>query len=400
MLVGVVGKTNTGKSTFFSAVTLISIAIENRPFTTIKPNRGIGYLRSPCVCKDFNVKDQPSNSICVEGTRLIPIELLDIAGLVPGAWQGRGLGNMFLDDIRKADALIHVVDAAGATDEEGQSCKPGTRDPVKDVEFLDYEISMWLVQIIKKDWRKLVQVIDVMKGSFVDALFDKLSGLAIKKAHVSEALRRTGLEVEHVSKWSDDDLLNLASTLRKIAKPMVIAANKIDLPYAEENVKKLKELGYPVVPCCCEGELILRRAAERGLINYTPGDKDFTFKSPSITEEQKRVLELIRNRVLAKWGSTGVQQVMDTAFFKLLQMIPVYPVEDSESLSNHKGKVLPDVYLIPSGSNPRQLAYLIHSDLGDTFIYAIDARTKKRLGEDYMLKERDVIKIISAKARS
>ncbi|MDQ1281074.1 MAG: ribosome-binding ATPase [Thermoproteota archaeon] len=400
MLVGVVGKTNTGKSTFFCAVTLIPVVIENRPFTTIKANRGIGYLRSPCVCGDFNVKDTPSNSICIDGIRLIPIELLDIAGLVPGAWQGKGLGNMFLDDIRKADALIHVVDAAGATDEEGQSSKPGTRDPVKDVEFLDYEISMWLVQIVKKDWRKLVQVVDVMKGNFVDALTDRLSGLSIKKAHVSEALRRTGLEVEHVSKWTDNDLLNLISTLRKIAKPMVIAANKIDLPFAEENVKRLRELGYPVVPCCCEGELILRRAVERGLISYTPGDKDFIYKSTSITDEQKRVLEIIRSKVLFKWGSTGVQQVMDTAFFKLLQMMPVYPVEDIEALADHKGRVLPDVFLIPQGSNPRQLAYLIHSDLGDTFIYAVDARTKKRLGEDYVLKERDVIKIISAKART
>lgn len=400
MLVGIVGKTNTGKSTYFSAVTLIPVPIENRPFTTIKPNRGIGYLRTQCVCNEVGVKDNPINSLCIDGTRLVPVELIDVAGLVPGAWQGKGLGNMFLDDIRKADALIHVVDAAGTTDEEGQSCKPGTRDPVKDVEFLDYEIVMWLVQIIKKDWKKIVQIVEVTKGSFVDSLADRLSGLSIRKPHIIEALKRSGLEAERVSKWSEEDIFNFTFSLRKVAQPMIIAANKIDLPYAEENIKKLEKLGYPVVPCCCEAELILRRASEKGLISYKPGDSDFKVKSTAINEEQQRALNMIKEKVLNKWGSTGIQETMNTAFFKLLQMITVYPVENSEELSNHKGNVLPDVYLIPSGSNVRQLAYQVHTELGTAFIYAIDARTKMRLGEDYILKDRDIIKIVSAKGRN
>ena len=400
MLVGVVGKTNTGKSTFFSAVTLIPVPIENRPFTTIKPNRGIGYLRTPCACKDLGVKDNPVNSVCLSGTRLVPVELIDVAGLVPGAWQGKGLGNMFLDDIRKADALIHVVDAAGATDEEGRPCKPGTRDPVKDVEFLDYEIVMWLVQIIKKDWKKIVQIVEVTKGSFIDSLADRLSGLSIKKNHIAEALQKSGLEAEHVGKWSEEDILKFTSILRRVAKPMIIAANKTDLPYAEENIKNLEKTGYPVVPCCCEAELILRRAAEKNLIAYKPGDSDFEVKSTTMNEEQQRVLNMIKERVLKKWGSTGIQETMNAAFFKLLNMITVYPVEDSEELSDHKGNILPDVHLIPQGSTARQLAYQIHTDLGNTFIYAIDARTKMRLGEDHILKDRDIIKIISAKARS
>lgn len=399
MLVGVVGKTNTGKSTFFSAVTLIPVPIENRPFTTIKPNRGIGYLRTKCACQDLGVKDNPVNSICLNGIRLVPVELIDVAGLVPGAWQGKGLGNMFLDDIRKADALIHVVDAAGATDEEGRPCKPGTRDPIKDVEFLDNEIVMWLIQIVKKDWKKIIQIVDVTKGSFIDTLADRLSGLSIKKTHISEALQKSGLEAEHIGKWSEEDIFSFTSTLRKVAKPMIIAANKTDLPTAEENIKNLEKLGYPIVPCCCEAELILRRAAEKSLITYKPGDRDFEVKSTTINEEQQRVLQLINERVLKKWGSTGIQETMNAAFFKLLQMITVYPVENSEELSDHKGNILPDVYLIPQGSNARQLAYQIHTDLGTTFIYAVDARTKMRLGEDHILKDRDIIKIVSAKAR-
>ena len=400
LLVGVVGKPNTGKSTFFSAVTLIPVPIENRPFTTIKPNKGIGYLRAPCVCKEFDIKDDPVNSACVDGIRLIPVELIDCAGLVSGAWQGKGLGNLFLDEIRKADALIHIVDAAGATDEDGRQCKPGTRDPIKDIEFLDYEIAMWLVQIIKKDWRKIIQMVETTRGSIIDPLSDRLSGLAIRKTHIIEALRKTNLEPERPARWSDEDLFNFVSVLRKVAKPMIIAANKIDLPYAEENIEKLKGLGYPVIPCCAEAELILRRAAERRLIDYTPGDCNFHLKSTLITEEQKRALDFIKNKILIKWGTTGVQEVMNAAFFKLLQMITIYPVENIEKLCDHNGRVLPDVYLVSFGTNVRQLAYLIHSELGEGFIYAIDVRTKRRLGEDYILKDRDIIKIVSAKGRA
>jgi ribosome-binding ATPase YchF (GTP1/OBG family) len=268
MLIGVVGKPNTGKSTFFSATTLIPVPIDSRPFTTIKSNRGIAYVRSQCVCKELDVEDQPKNSLCIDGVRLIPVEIIDCAGLVPDAWQGKGLGNYFLDEVRKADALIHVVDAAGATDEEGQLCEPGTQDPVKDVAFLEREITMWLVQILSKDWRRIGQAVETTRGDLVDALYDKLSGLAIQKVSIIEAIRTTGLNHEKPTEWSDEDLTNFSDVLRKKSKPMMIAANKTDVSTAEENVLRLRRLGYTVVPCSAEAELILRRAAQSGLIDY------------------------------------------------------------------------------------------------------------------------------------
>ena len=401
MFAGVVGKTNTGKSTFFSALTLIPVPIENRPFTTIKPNRGIAYLRSPCVCREFGVEDQPKNSICINGIRLIPVELIDCAGLIPGSWRGKGLGNYFLDEIRKADALIHIVDVAGATDEEGNSCKPGTRDPVEDAEFLDYEVAMWLVGIIKKDWRKICQRVEATRTSLVDLLSDRLSGLSIKKPHIAEALKREELDAEKPTKWTEGDLVSFTKELRKISKPMIIAANKIDLPHAEENIERLRERGYNVVPCCAEAELALRRAAERGLIDYIPGECNFNVLKPeAVTSDQKRALEAIKSRILERWGSTGVQEVLNRAFFSLLQMVTVYPVENVERLSDHNGRVLPDVYLVPYGTTAREFAYKIHTELGAGFIHAVDVRTKRRLGEDYVLKDRDVIKIFSAKGRA
>lgn len=397
---GIVGKPNTGKSTFFSAATLIPVDIGNYPFTTIKPNRGIGYLRTPCVHTEFNVEDNPKNSICLNGIRLVPVELIDVAGLVPGAWKGRGLGNQFLDEIRKADALLHVVDASGSTDCEGRICKKGSHDPLEDVKFLENEITMWMNQILKKDWPKMARTAESGKEDLTSLIESQLSGLAIKRYHIIESLRKTDLNMDKPEHWTNDDIIKFLDILRNVSKPTLIAANKIDLPTSEENVERLKESGYNVVACSAEAELALRRAGEKGLIDYTPGDCKLTTKNAKkLTAAQKKALEAIQEQILYKFGSTGVQEAINTAFFELLQMVAVYPVEDSEHLSDHKGRVLPDVYLVPYGTTARQLAYIIHTELGESFIHAIDVRGKNRIGEDYVLKNRDVVSIVSAKKR-
>ncbi|MGB9713589.1 MAG: redox-regulated ATPase YchF [Candidatus Bathyarchaeales archaeon] len=400
-LLGIVGKPNTGKSTFFSAATMVPVKIANYPFTTREPNRGVGYVRTPCVHEEFNVRDNPVNSLCLDGIRLIPVEFIDCAGLVPGAWQGRGLGNQFLDEIRKADALIHIIDASGGTDSEGNLCKPGEHDPLDDVKFLEHEITMWMTSILKKDWPKIARTAESESRDLFSMLEEKLSGLAIKRHHIFDAVRGAGLNAEKPTAWSEDDFLKFVDTLRRIAKPMLIAANKIDVPTAEENLERLKKVDYPVVPCCAEAELILRRAVEKQLIDYKPGDCNFKIKDVErLTESQIRALEIIREKVLLKYGSTGVQEAVNMTYFKLLNMITVYPVEDIEHLTDHNGRVLPDAYLVPYGTTARELAYLIHTELGESFIYAIEAREKKRVGEDYILKDRDVISIVSAKKRA
>ncbi len=401
MMVGIVGKPNTGKSTFFSAATLAPAEIANYPFTTIKPNRGIGYIRTPCVHEELNVKDNPQNSLCINGTRLIPVELIDCAGLVPGAWQGRGLGNQFLDEIRKADALIHVVDASGGTDSEGRLLKPGSHDPLEDVRFLEVEITMWLSQIIKREWPKMARTVESGATELYPLLEERLSGLAIKRAHIFEAVRKTGLNADKPTTWSEDDLMRFLDALRRIAKPMLIAGNKIDLEPAEQNTERLKSSKYAVVSCSAEAELALRRAAEKGMIDYKPGDSNFNILQPEgLTEVQKKALQTIKEKVLMRFGATGVQEAINMAYFKLLNMIVVYPVEDVEKLADHKGNVLPDAYVVPYGTTARQLAYMIHTEIGESFIYAVDARGKQRIGENHVLKDRDVVSIVSAKKRA
>lgn len=395
---GVVGKPNVGKSTFFSAATLANVPIANYPFTTIKPNIGMGYVRSPCVCKEFGVTDTPGNSTCVNGIRLIPVELVDCAGLVPGAWQGRGLGNQFLDEIRQADALIHVVDAAGSTDSEGKTCDPGTHNPMEDVKFLEHELDMWLLQIVKKEWERAIRRVEGTKEDLSQILEEKLSGLGIRRDHIFKARAKTGLNFEKPSSWSDDQLLMLVSELRTYSKPLLIAANKMDVSPAERNLDALKESGHMVVPCCAEAELALRRAAEKQIIDYLPGDSNFKInEGRPLTPEQVNALMRIKEKALLPLGSTGVQDALNLGFFKLLQMIVVYPVEDPEKLTDHKGRILPDAYLVPYGTTAKGFAGLIHSDLAAGFLYATEIRSKMRVADDYVLKNNDVISIVSAK---
>ncbi|MBN1244611.1 redox-regulated ATPase YchF [Candidatus Bathyarchaeota archaeon] len=400
-LLGVIGKPNTGKSTFFSAATLAPAEIANYPFTTIKPNRGFGYVRTPCVHEEFKVKDNPKNSLCLDGVRLVPVEMIDVAGLVPGAWEGRGLGNQFLDEIFRADALVHIVDASGRTDCEGRLCKPGEHDPLEDVQFLEHEITMWMAALLKKDWPKIARTSEAESKDLHGMLEERLSGLSIKRSHIFEAIRKAGLNADKPTAWSEEDFLTFVDTLRRISKPMLIVANKMDLPYAEANLEKLKKLDYIVIPCCAEAELALRRAAEKQLIDYKPGDCNFKILQPErLSQSQIEALETIREKVLIKNGSTGVQDAINMAYFKLLSMITVYPVEDLEHLADHNGRVLPDAYLVPYGTTARQFAYLIHTELGESFIYAVDARERKRIGENAVLRDRDVISIVSAKKRA
>lgn len=399
-LVGLVGKANVGKSTLFSAMTLIPVEVANFPFTTVKANRGVTHLRVPCVCRELGVEDNPKNSLCSRGVRLAPVQIIDCPGLIADAHRGRGLGFQFLDEIRQADALVVVCDAAGATDPDGSPAPPGSFDPVEDVRMVENEYSHWMAGILARDWEKITKGVGAGRVDLIQELENRLSGLKVKRAEIEKAWSELDLSSEKPSLWKEDDLLGFAQKLRRITKPFVIAANKIDIPEAENNLEELRKLGYPVVPCSAEAERILRLAASKALIDYVPGDSGFTLqKGGSPSAEQKKALDMIDERILAKWGSTGVQQLVNTAYLDVLRHIPVFPVEDVERLTDHDGNVLPDLYLMPPGSTSRDLAFKIHSELGKGFLYAVDARRKIRLSEDYKLRWGDVISIVSVGRR-
>ena len=398
--VGIVGKPSSGKTSFTNAACMTEFKVGSYPFTTIEANVGVTHVRTPCVCRDFDVTDNPKNSICVDGVRLVPVKLIDVAGLVPGAHEGRGMGNQFLDDLSQADVLIHIVDASGALDSEGQEVDAGTHDPVDDVKFLEDEITEWMHAIVVKDWRRISSRVRTEGAKLDELLLAKLSGLQITRGHILKAIRKSGLTAGAADKWTDDEIREFVDILRKIAKPIIIAANKIDRPNAEENLKRLRETfpDYLVVPVSALAEKALKDLDKKGIIKYIPGNDDFELiQSDMLKENEVAQLDKLKSDILKKFGGSGVQNILNQAVFEFLDMITVYPVHDANALTDSDGNVLPDVFLVSTGTTAKEFAGVIHTDLMESFIHAIDARTKMRVSDKHVLKDRDVIKIVSAK---
>ena len=388
MTIGLAGKPNSGKSTFFKSATLSDVEIANYPFTTINANRGVAYIRTDCPCTE---RDKRCGN-CDDGIRFVPIEIIDVAGLVPDAHEGRGLGNTFLDELRQAQAIIHVIDASGGTDIEGNPVDIGDHDPMDDVDFLNREITMWMVGILKRNWMKLSRKIKAEGLQLEHVIADQLAGAGVDSEQVHTAQRNSNLLTDHV-KWTDDDLVTLCDAIRQISKPMIIAANKADVA-PKENIENLKGLDMMVVPTSAAAELALRSAAKGGAISYIPGDVDFTIVSDKLSDAQKMGLENVRT-LIKDAGGSGIQECINKSVFELLDLIVVYPVEDEGKWIDKNDRMLPDAFLMKKGSNAHDLAYMVHSDIGDRFLYAVDGRTKMRLGEKHELNTGDVIKIVS-----
>jgi len=399
MLVGVVGKANVGKSTFFKAATLAEVEIANYPFATIKPNHGTGYVQVECADKFFKVQCNPRFGFCIDHKRFVPIDMLDVAGLVPGAHEGKGMGNQFLDDLRQADVLIHVVDMAGSTNEKGEPITPGTYDPLNDIKFLEEELDYWYLGILKKGWERFAREVQQTHTLINKALSKQLSALGVNEKMVEEEVKNLNLDPEKPVSWSEDSLFALARVFRRRTKPMVIACNKMDIPVAKANFDRISklDLGYLLVPCSSESELALKEAAKNGLILYTPGSSFFEIKDESkLNEHQKKALAFIQMNVLGKFGSTGVQSILDSAVFGTLHYIAIFP-GGVHKLTDSEGRTLPDCFLMPPNTTALDFAFKLHSDFGNKFIRAIDVKKKLPVGKDHPLQHGDVIEIVSGR---
>ncbi|MBN2518040.1 MAG: redox-regulated ATPase YchF [Candidatus Altiarchaeota archaeon] len=397
MQVGIVGAPNQGKSTFFNAATLAGAEMAPYPFTTIKANQGVGFIRVDCPCKEFNVRCNPTHGCCVHGDRFVPVTLLDVAGLVPDAHLGKGLGNQFLDDLRQASALIHVVDISGSTNSNGEKVEPGSFDPAETVRFLEKEIDMWFFSILKNNWGKFARKIQLDGTKLSESITNQLSGLGVVEERVTESIEFCKLGSKKPTEWGDDDLLGFATKLREVSKPIIIAANKIDVEGSEANLERLsKEFpDYAIMPVSAESELALRNASKAGIIEYTPGGSDFTIiDEAKLNGKQRAGLHFLK-KFLERHKTTGVQEVLNASVFQLLKYIVVYPV--GPKLSDSKGNILPDAYLLPSDSTVLGFAYAVHTDFGKNFVSAIDVKTKRNVGKDHVLKNCDVIELVCGK---
>ncbi|NLV02504.1 redox-regulated ATPase YchF [Haloferax volcanii] len=381
------GKPNAGKSTFYTASTLAEVDVANYPFTTIDANRGVTHARTRCPCLD---RDERCGN-CEDGIRYVAVELVDVAGLVPGAHEGRGLGNQFLDELTNADAIVNVVDASGGTNAEGEPVEVGSFDPVEEVDFIEEELEQWLAGIVHKNWESVVRKSRSPDFDMDDALSDLLTGVGASEYDIAAVLRQLDYS-PNPRDWDDADRVELARAIRQRTKPIVLVANKVDIA-PPENLERLAETGKPVIAATADGELALRRAREAGIIDYHPGDDDFELVG-DVSGAQEQGLERIRD-LMGDHGGTGTQEAIDTAVYDVLDRITVYPVQNESKWTDGTGNVLPDAFLLPRGSTPRDLAYAVHSDIGDGYLHAVDARAKRRIAEDRELEEGDVIKIVS-----
>ncbi len=380
-----------GKSTFYAAATLAEAEIGNYPFTTIEANRGMAFVRTPDPGADLGVTSTPRSGKVVGATRYVPVEVIDVAGLVPGAHEGRGLGNKFLSDLARADALIHVVDASGTTDEEGNPGVEG-HDPLADVAFLEAEIDHWIDGILADGWDKLTRRVQQENRNMAEALVERLAGIGVADHHARKALADAGLVGVAPKEIDAEARFKLAQAVRRISKPLVVALNKADLVDPGRLATLQAQVEGPVVAVSAQSELALGKGAQAGVLAYHAGADSFEVKA-DLNTAQRQGMEYIQSHVLDRLGSTGVHEALEIAVFQLLEHIPVFPVEDDHKMTDKEGRVLPDCHLVPKGTTAKQLAFRVHTDLGEKFIRGVDCRTKRTIGADHELQPGDVIRI-------
>lgn len=390
MLIGLIGRPNTGKSTFFKAATLADVLIANYPFATIKPNRGMAYVKIKDLAAEFGKRSNPREGYVKNQWRFVPFELMDAAGLVEGASEGKGLGNEFLNDLAAADAFIHIIDVSGETDHKGKPTQNYYSG--KDIKIIEKELDLWYKSILIKVWKTFSRTVEMQKKNLAQAIAQQFSGLKVNIEDVKSAILKSNLNAEKPSQWTEEKISNFTHLLRQTTKPMIIAANKMDRPNSKQNYEKIKkELDYPIVPCFADAELALREADKSNIISYIPGESTFEIKT-QLNEKQKEALDKIK-KFLEEYKITGIQEILNSVIFNILKYIAVFPA--GAKLADSKGNILPDCYLMPQNSTALDFAYRLHTDIGNNFIKAIDIRTKKAVGKDYLLKHLDGLEIMT-----
>lgn len=397
MIIGIVGKPNVGKSAFFRSLTLAEAESGNFPFTTIDANSAIGYVKVNDPALDFNKHSNPRDGYVIGNYRFVPIEIIDVAGLVPGAHEGKGLGNKFLDDLRQADALIHVIDLSGGTNEKGENVEINSYNPANDIKFLEEELDHWYFNIIKRNWESVKKKLQLKDMKIEEGLAIPLSGLKINEKTIALALNELNITKNNF----EEKIFELSKKLREYTKPMIIAANKCDVLQDnnlwKEKLEKLKNEfpKHKIIPVIAEYEWNLRQAHKSGILTYISGENNFSInKIENLNENQKKGLDLIQN-TLTKMNSTGVQESLNSAVFDLLKMKPIFP--GGSKLEDKNGNVLPDCFLMEEKATALDFAYRLHTDFGKNFIKAINIKTKMMVGKDHKLGFGDIIEIISGK---
>lgn len=326
----------------------------------------------------------------------MPIELLDVAGLVPGAHEGKGLGNRFLDDLRHADALIHVVDVSGTTDAEGKATRG--YDPSVDIEWLRGEIVRWIQGNLMEKWGSIKRRHVAVKSTAVDTLQGQFSGYGSTSNIVARCLDRLQLK-QPLEEWSDETILKVVNAFTDEKFPTVLALNKIDHPDADRNIAKIAKQQPPdsIVLCSAISEVFLRRLAKQGYIKYKEGAEYLDTREDLIEQgdpdggglkemddKLSQRIENLKDMVLYRFGSTGVVQVLTRAA-ALLGLVPVFPVKNIHtygSAGSGSSAVFRDCVLVKKNSTVADVARKV---MGDAPIAFVEGDGGRRVAEDQIV---------------
>lgn len=327
----------------------------------------------------------------MNGLRSVPIELLDVAGLVPGAHQGRGLGNKFLDDLRHADALIHVVDVSGTTDAEGKATRG--YDPSVDIEWLRGEIVRWVEGNLMEKWGSIKRRHVAIKGNAVDTLQGQFSGYGSTRDVVARTLDRIALK-EPLEQWSNETVSRVVDQFVEEKFPIVLALNKIDHADADKNIAKIAKMvpADRMVLCSAISEVFLRKLAKQKYVRYVEGSEFVDTREDLIEqgeadggglkecdEKLKTRIENLKDMVLYRFGSTGVVQVLSRAA-DVLGLVPVFPVKNTHTFgAASTGPVFRDCVLVKKNSTVSDVARKI---MGDAPVSFIEGEGGRRVAED------------------
>jgi hypothetical protein len=390
--IGLVGKPSVGKSSFFNAATMNDVPEGAYPFTTIDPSVGEAYVRVDCAAPEFDETCTPSVGFCAHGTRFVPVKLVDVAGLIPGAHEGKGLGNQFLTDLNEADVLVHVVDFSGETDIEGE--KTEGHDPRDDIDFLEDELDMWYLDVLEKGLERYRSGYHGEEKNVEEDLAEQMSAFKTNKDEIKQVVLSLGRSLDP-DEWDDEDKEAIAREIRKRTKPMLIAANKMDKPAAQENFEEVtSDPDYDhltFVPASAHAEKALKKAEAGGVVDYEPGAGDFDIVG-DVSEDQEEGLEQIRE-FLDAYGGAGVQRSLEAALFDVMGAIAIFP-GSANGRSDTQG-VFRDCFVLPEGSTTEDFAYHLHSDIGDGLLHGIDCRSERQVGSDHELDHRDVLEIVT-----
>lgn len=306
----------------------------------------------------------------------MPIELLDVAGLVPGAHEGKGLGNKFLDNLRLADALIHVVDVSGTTDEEGKATRG--YDPSQDIAWLRSEIVQWVLGNLMVKWGSIKRRHIAVKATAVETLQGQFSGYGSNAQVVARTLDRMGLK-EPLEHWSDETVAKVVNAFVDEKFPTIIALNKIDHADSDKNIAKIAKMQDPnsIVLCSAISEVFLRKLAKQGFIKYTEGSEFVDTRADLIAdgdpeggglkemdEKLTSRIENLKDLVLYRFGSTGVVQVLSKAA-ELLGLVPVFPVRNVSTFSSGQAgsnAVFRDCVLVKKNTTVAEVARKVMGD--------------------------------------